>query len=242
MRPRPPPTPPTVALVGEPDSPALRQAVAADLDRKKAAVERALGQPADAVHASVRPSAYRARLALRPNAEGWLGQSLPGTHDHVILDEAPLARPEISALLPLLPALPGLGQVELRSDGAGVVLSAWSPRRGRGARDRRNQGVSAQIRKRLQALDLAALGLRGVALDGQQIAGNARTELVVEGVTHSLSPGTFYQVNLEINALLVAAVGRLVREGAPTGLLDLYSGAGNLSLPLVQGGLPAVLV
>ena len=242
MRPRPPTKPPPVALVGEADHPALRQALATELDRKRASVERALGRPADAVHPSPRPSAYRARLALRPDADGWLGQSLPGTHDHVILDDAPLARPEISALLPRLPAFPGLGQVELRSDGAGVVLSAWSPRKGRGARDRRNQGLGAQARKRLLDLDLEGIGLLGVALDGQALAGAVRTELEVEGVAHSLSPGSFYQVNLEINALLVAAVGRMVRECGPTALLDLYSGAGNLSLPLVKGGLAAVLV
>jgi 23S rRNA (uracil1939-C5)-methyltransferase len=233
---------PPVALVGEPDSPALRLAVDRALADKVAQITATLGRAPDRVHPSPRVTGYRARIDLRPGPDGVLGQSLPGTHAPVPLASIPLARPELNHSLGALPPMPGLGQVSLRSDGETVVLSAWSPRKGRGARTRRNRGADRSLKAALRALDLDALGLAGVALDGRPVQGDATTRLTVAGITHHLSPATFYQVNLEINALLVEAVGRLTDELEPAALLDLYAGAGNLSLPLAARGLPLVLI
>lgn len=233
---------PLRSVLGEPDSPELRVRVAAALQDKARRIADLVGEEVSTVWASPRPSAYRARVSLRVDAEGRLGQSAPRSHTVVPLAHLPLARPELNRTLASLPALPGLGQVELRSDGERVVLSAWTPRKGRGARTRRNRGSSAAQRRALSSLDLGRHHLAGVALDGRSLAGDATTRLVVGGIEHRLAAGTFYQVNLEINETLVGVVGEMVRSVGATALLDLYAGAGNLSLPLVRTGMPTVLV
>jgi 23S rRNA (uracil1939-C5)-methyltransferase len=57
-----------------------------------------------------------------------------------------------------------------------------------------------------------------------------------------VSPRSFYQVNLEVNARIVADVDALLAELAPARLLDLYAGIGNLSARAVRRGVPATLV
>lgn len=239
----PAPTPRALeAVIGAPDSPDLRARVAQDLARKVDRVQGLLQAQVTAVRPSPRVAGYRSRLSLRADRDGRLGQSPPRSHDHVPLQHVPLARAEINRVLATQPLLPGVGQVELRSDGASVVLSAWTPRKGKGARTRRNRGSSGALRSALAGLDLAAHHLAGVALDGRPLQGDATTRLIVAGVDHALSPGSFYQVNLEVNALLVDVVGEMVRGAQASALLDLYAGAGNLSLPLAQGGVPSVLI
>ncbi len=240
--PSPSQTNPLQPVIGRPDSEAVRSDVAASLLEQARRVAALLEHAVSAVRPSPRASGYRARLSLRSDPSGRLGQSPPRSHAVVPLAHVPLARDEINAVLETLPPLPGLGQVELRSDGERVVLSAWTPRKGRGARNRRNRGSSGAQRRALASLDLGAHRLAGVALDGRVLAGDATTRLVVGGIEHRLAPGTFYQVNLDVNAALVDIVGKMVRSVGATALLDLYAGAGNLSLPLVQAGLSAVLV
>jgi tRNA/tmRNA/rRNA uracil-C5-methylase (TrmA/RlmC/RlmD family) len=57
-----------------------------------------------------------------------------------------------------------------------------------------------------------------------------------------VSPMSFYQVNLEVNARIVADVDELLVRLAPARLLDLYAGIGNLSARAVARGVPATLV
>ena len=53
--------------------------------------------------------------------------------------------------------------------------------------------------------------------------------LDVLGIPLRCSPRSFYQVNLEINALLVQWVVDAVEAASPERVLDLYSGIGNLT-------------
>ena len=48
------------------------------------------------------------------------------------------------------------------------------------------------------SIDLAAAEIDGVSLNGKRLRGRGHLDLTVCGVHHRLSPGTFYQVNLEI--------------------------------------------
>ncbi|MFZ5478918.1 MAG: class I SAM-dependent RNA methyltransferase [Myxococcota bacterium] len=57
-----------------------------------------------------------------------------------------------------------------------------------------------------------------------------------------VSPGSFYQVNLEVNARIVDDVDAVLARLAPARLLDLYAGVGNLSARAVARGVPATLV
>ena len=67
-------------------------------------------------------------------------------------------------------------------------------------------------------------------------------DLEVCGIRHRLSAGSFFQVNLEVNALLVARVLESIAALSPTKVLDLYAGAGNFSLPLAAQGHPVLMV
>ncbi len=194
-------------------------------------ISQLFGRPPDQVVPSPRPVGYRARITLRPDRTGRLGYFRPRSHTHVPVTHCAIARPELSAVLAALPPMPAsVHSVELRSDGEGVVLAARRAKRNRGAASR--EALAAMM----------GAGLRGVSLDGATIAGDTTTTLTVSGITHRLHPETFYQVNLEINAALVAWVRERVAAYTPARLLDLYAGAGNLSLPLVADGIPATLI
>jgi len=79
-------------------------------------------------------------------------------------------------------------------------------------------------------------GLPDVAIKGRPVAGNPA--LTVDGLR--VSPGAFYQVNLEVNRALVSLVDEWIR-GAEA-LLDLYGGIGNLSRAAHARGTPVTLV
>jgi 23S rRNA (uracil1939-C5)-methyltransferase len=194
-------------------------------------IARLLGREPDRLVDSPRLENYRARITLHPDESGRLGYFRPRGHVHDPITACPLARPEINAVLAKLPPVPaGLDAVELRSSGSSVVLAARRRKQHRGKVDRRA---------------LAALmdaGLQGVSLDGATIAGDPTITLTVGGITHRLQPATFYQVNLEINDHMVALVRARLNALAPSRLLDLYAGAGNLSLPLAADGIPVTLI
>ncbi len=218
--------------------PKLHQPVAAQLHDRAAWISRLLGRTPDAVVPSPRSLGYRARVSLRPDGEGLLGYHRPGSHEHVPITACPIARPEIEAALAVLPPLPaGIAEVELRSDGQRVVVSAWRKKR-HGKRKR--GGVRPVDEEAL--IGLLGGPITGVALDGRALAGEVQVSLTVGGIRHRLSLQTFYQVNLEVNALLVAEVGRLVTAQSPAQVLDLYAGAGNLSLPLAAAGIKVTLL
>jgi tRNA/tmRNA/rRNA uracil-C5-methylase (TrmA/RlmC/RlmD family) len=81
---------------------------------------------------------------------------------------------------------------------------------------------------------VAVSGRSAFALDG------GPTRLHVEGL--SVGPHSFFQVNLEVNALVVAAVDARLLELAPVAILDLYGGVGNLSARAAGRGVKVTLV
>ena len=181
---------------------------------------------------SPRSKAHRARvkLALRGSAVGYR----PGrSHDIVEVTHCGVARPEVNeALAELRSRLqsienPCLESVELRSNGDRVVFAFESTRRGH------------LPRELLEALE----PLGDVAVNGRRLVGDPRLDLSVCGVSLQAGPRAFYQVNLEVNALLVAHIVDAVAEAQPQRVLDLYGGIGNLGLPIAaRTGVPVVVV
>ena len=97
----------------------------------------------------------------------------------------------------------------------------------------------------------AAAGLQGggdveIRSDGTQVQvvrGNTvhgPKRLSVGGLV--VSAASFYQVNLEVNARIVADVDARLVALAPVHLLDLYAGVGNLSAAASRRGVPATLL
>jgi 23S rRNA (uracil1939-C5)-methyltransferase len=185
-------------------------------------VGHTLKTAAPQVVASPRPAGHRARIKLAIEG-GRLGYRRPRSHDLVEVEVCRIARPEVhDAHLRLAAWLRDhpdnmLTAVELRSDGERVVYAFEG--RARGLED-----------------------LGDVAIGGRSLHGDPSLVLEVDGLGLRAGPSSFYQVNLEVNALLAAHVRAAVRARAPERVLDLYAGIGNLSLPLAAAGLPVVAV
>ncbi len=77
-----------------------------------------------------------------------------------------------------------------------------------------------------------------LAVQDRRVRGNPT--LLVDGLR--VSPGSFYQVNLELNQLVLQRVDELLRDLKPVALLDLYGGVGNLSVRAARRGVPVTLV
>jgi tRNA/tmRNA/rRNA uracil-C5-methylase (TrmA/RlmC/RlmD family) len=64
--------------------------------------------------------------------------------------------------------------------------------------------------------------------------------LEVGGVRMTASPGTFFQVNPDVNSILVERTLAHLHSMGSLSLLDLYCGNGNFSLPAAAAGLKTV--
>ena len=172
---------------------------------------------------------YRARIELTPGPDGHLGYRSRRSHASVPVPKCVIARPEINELLGKLGTIPSyVERVVFRSDGNTVSLHFR-------CKDRFRKKAKAW----LQTLEWLGAPL---ALNGRGTYLDPSTRIEVGGVLHQLSPSTFYQVNLEINEKLVADVVEAVLSFQPSAVLDLFSGAGNFSLPLAKMGIPVTLV
>lgn len=172
---------------------------------------------------SPRITGARARVQLHAARDGRLGFFAPRSHELLPVDLSAYARPELVAAAAAVEAVlrdtrtSFGGTLELRSDGERVV---------------------AVFEQRPAALERLAAVLPALAVGGRRIQGDTR--LVVDGLR--ISHGSFFQVNLEVNRLLVEHVDRWLAELVPARLLDLYAGVGNLSARAVRRGVPATLV
>lgn len=191
-------------------------------ERVRGALARAgIDAPVRPIVPSPRESGARARVALKVGPGGELGFHRPGSHDFVAVPLEPLARPEIVAAAARAQAAlqahraKVTGNVEIRTDGQRTVIVLDAP----------------------PPLPAAELG-DNVAVRGRALAGEIR--LTVNGLR--VSAQSFFQVNLEMNERVVADVDAVLADLAPTRLLDLYAGVGNLSARAVRRGVPATLI
>jgi len=174
------------------------------------------------VIASPRESGHRARIKLAIGDQE-VGYRPPRSHDIVPVAACLSARPEVQqAHARLRDWLENndagrLSAVEIRSDGTRAVYAFTG-----------------------SAPGLESLG--DVATDGRRIAGQPTLTLTVDGHALRVGPRSFYQVNLEINELLVRHVRSILVEHGAEAALDLYAGVGNLSLPIARTGIPVVAV
>lgn len=182
-------------------------------------VKRALrlDLPIDAI---VPETSFRSRIKLAIDGDRF-GYHAPRSHTIVPIADCHVAHPAIRAILQTLSAPPpGATSIELRTDGDKVV------------------GVLDKGR----ITDAHLPELAHVAVKGKTVRGDARLELEVAGLQLRASPAAFFQVNTAGNALLVDRVLQNVRRIGPERVIDLYSGIGNLTLPVAALGIPTVAV
>ena len=222
----------------DPPCPFSAQCGGCDLDRIQADARRsalgrmvghAYGIDAPPVVPSPRQQGYRARIKLGL-LDGRAGYWAPRSHDLVPVDVCRIARPEIQeahrGLATWLTEVgsTGLRSVELRSDGARVVYSFAS-----------EGSVPRAVRE-------AFVHLGDVALDGRRMSGDPVLQLPVAGHRLKARPGSFYQVNLEVNERMVAHVDAALAAHSVERVLDLYAGIGNFTVPIAARGVPVVAV
>ena len=170
---------------------------------------------------------YRSRIRLRANQEGRLGYYKQKSHDHVPISECSIAHSSINRALSSLPPLPFRAKsVEFRSNGESVVANIFAAKGKRPTKEQIEQWAGEH--------------LDGVGLDGQPMMGKCKTVLHVCEVEHHLSLQSFYQVNLEVNSILVSTLTDWVSEHNPTQVLDLYCGAGNIGAAIALNGTTVV--
>jgi 23S rRNA (uracil1939-C5)-methyltransferase len=215
----------------------------AELEHKRRRVERALlarglQHPVPPPLPSPLREGSRARVSLRVGAGGRLVVSRPGTHDEVEPPLAAMARPELAAMASRLAACLAedealartLERVELRSDGSRAVAVFYG-------------AVAKRDRGRLATLVGPALGPADAAsLEARALVGDPRLRLALGALELEVGPTTFFQVNLEANRALVSEVVDAVVALAPARVLDLFGGAGNLSMPIAARGVEVALV
>jgi 23S rRNA (uracil1939-C5)-methyltransferase len=175
---------------------------------------------------------YRHRIRLHTAIGGGVGYRRPRSHELVPIEHCLIAEPALSALLTPLRALVAklatpLDDIELVSNGRGATVVDAT------AHGRFRERDGAIVQQWLHATPaVAGVGVRGRVWSRR--FGDTRLQVTSEigapPVVQRL--GSFTQVNPAANLLLVRTVVDFV--GADARVLDLFCGAGNLSLPLAR--------
>ncbi len=181
---------------------------------------------------------YRHRIRLHVDHDRRVGYVRPRSQEVVEIDACVVAEPAISAVLPALRALVrGLAttvdSVELTTNGRGGIVVHMS--------------ASGAFRP-ADATSITTLLAGGGSVAGVRIVGRGWHhewgDASITTAEHGASPqlvqraGTFSQVNAAANRLLVEVVRQLATPARK--VLDLFCGAGNLSLPLAATGAAVV--
>lgn len=199
-------------------------------------------RPAEMLPIIAAPSelGYRHRIRLHAGPGGALGFRAVRSHDLVEIDACLIADATVSAALAPLRALvakltTAIDEVEIVENGRGAIVAHAT------ARGACRDADTGTIRSWLAATPSVA----GVALRGRHWQRRFGTIDVTVTSTPDAPPtvqraGTFTQVNPAANLLLVRTV--LAFAGRDAAVLDLFCGAGNLSLPLARQSATVVAV
>jgi 23S rRNA (uracil1939-C5)-methyltransferase len=185
---------------------------------------------------SKHPYEYRVRVQLKVEGKG-IGYYQESSHRLIPIDHCPIAHPlvneTLSALRQDFPVLEGLNEVEINvspEEGKSILLLHFPRFPRRAEREARSFLEHHPVVK----------GIAMVARGRSLRFGNPTLNFTVSFQRHGrqralslrASSETFFQVNLEQNQGLVQTVLEFSDVKGEEKLLDLYSGIGNLTLPL----------
>ncbi len=165
------------------------------------------------------PLGYRCRVKLKL-ADGAVGYYTAGTHRFAPIDTCLVANEAIRKAIPSLSAdagrflTAGYREVELRAAPGDSLPIAVFTGKGR--------------------LPQVPPYLRGIASAAGSI-GDASLAYVAGGARFTVSPGSFVQVNLAINEILIGDVLAAAGPGDDD-IIDAFCGIGNFSVPLALTG------
>lgn len=158
---------------------------------------------------------YRNRLRLHVDEAGRIGMFSRGSHELVPLSHCAVADAQVNR------ALAALGAFERRHPGSLQALSQIEVRASQSGEP---------------ALLVLVPRRSGEPLPAELVA-RLRREFSIR-----LEEPPFAQVNSAVNAALIARLIELVRRHAIAHFVELYAGAGNFTVPLLEAGLTGVAI
>jgi 23S rRNA (uracil1939-C5)-methyltransferase len=187
------------------------------------------------------PYQYRRRITLHVNAAGHVGFYQANSRSVVSIESCAVANKEINEILPKLKLLGQslLGRVSsilVETDEVGPVVILKSP----------YALTSTEINTILTAAKKHLKNVTLLACD-KDVGGFGRKILELplnrqKTLNLQVPAGSFSQVNWEVNLKLLEKVVEVANIKAGVRVLDLFSGAGNFSLPLARAGAEVVAV
>jgi 23S rRNA (uracil1939-C5)-methyltransferase len=184
---------------------------------------------------SLRSYGYRVRVQLKVTEKA-LGYYPARSHQIVDIDHCPISHPLINQIISILrverSSLPLLKEVEIRispEEARGVLILlplSFQPVKNFARELLRNSAILKGTVIR---------GNEGITSFGESLL-TFSVSIQQHGEERSLkfrvSPGSFFQVNLEQNQALIQTVVQFAEANGEERVLDLYAGIGNFTLPL----------
>lgn len=158
---------------------------------------------------------YRLRAQFKVSSQGAMGFYAAGTRDIVPIRSCPLMVDEVNRILHVLLASDtgGARELHVSAGDTSVVLVKG------GLYDETAQGLLEK-------------GVSGIAFENGDSIGKDYITLDLQGLKYTVTPWSFFQSNWSLNKAVVEIVTNELCGAADKRVLDLYSGAGNLSLPV----------
>jgi 23S rRNA (uracil1939-C5)-methyltransferase len=186
--------------------------------------------PEGLVEAAPAEFAYRSRTRFKTGAGGCVGFHEAGSNSIVEIDRCMVAAAPDRVPRALAAALgKRCSEIEVANDDHGELQIAHLAKAPGNAEVSRARDVMSR--------DGA---IRGIVLRGgneRRVIGEAKISFDLEpGCTIEIDADLFSQVNRAQNVKLIATVASMAAVGEKTGVLDLFCGAGNFSLPLARRG------
>ncbi len=185
--------------------------------------------PPIALYPSPDPYDYRTRIQLKVKANR-IGYYREKSHQLVDIDRCLISHPLVNEILPLL------RQELLLFSLTDEVEIRTSPKEGKGVLVLHARDSSPKWKASLRHFLKSQPILKGITIlrRGQTSSlGHSHLYFAIPlNLTLRISPGSFSQVNLKQNERLIQTVLAFSGETRHATALDLYSGVGNLTLPL----------
>lgn len=185
---------------------------------------------------------YRVRIQIDGSATGFYRRSsktiVPWDRCMLLPEPLNLIAKDLCNVFEDRAAPPALESCEaaLSPEDSGITLN-WQFKKAGGNRDAAAR-IMDSMEGKAAGIELKLAGQRAQDQKGRTFAERGGSlSIAVAGTTMSASPGTFFQVNPQINAKLVDRVLTHLRTTGITTLLDLYCGNGNLCLPAAAAGI-----
>lgn len=169
---------------------------------------------------------YRQRGQFKVSPKGEIGFYKEGTRDVVPVQECPLMIDGINLIVGKLK--------DIKLTGFREIHISYG------------DSANALVKSRLsagEAEDLVMdLGFSGIAFDNGESIGRDYIRLDLNGLQYTITPWSFFQAHWELNRKVVALVVNELQPLEGMRILDLYSGAGNFSLPVAAQAAQIVAV